>query len=178
MANRRLQTYGLAATFAIGALWLLSHSFSVDRDYTELGGPVPAHVDLSSPPGAHNVADSHLATATTTSPHALLRRNVTFATSFVYHGDVYMTLAKSMGDLMDTEEAPTQISVFAQPFPFGFQDIVQDYGLWKHQGVRAEHEKFVDFLNSETGDGAVDLVVLGTCQYECVFVFLRARLPS
>ena len=165
MATRRLQMYGLTAAVAIGVLWLFSHSFSVDRDYSELGSYPPG--DAPPRPVDHEVVQNPHQTHT--SPATLRRRNVTFATSFVYHGDVYMTLAKSMGDVMDVEEAPTQISIFAQPFPFGFQEIVEDYGLWKHQGVRAEHEKFVDFLNAETGDGAVDLVVLGTCQYEYVF---------
>ena len=159
MANRRLQAYGLATAFALGTLWLLSHSFSVDRDYSELGGTYPPHGAPPSTPFDHEVLaglDQHAQTHTPSSL-SLRRRNVTFATSFVYHGDVYMTLAKSMGDVMDAEEAPTQISVFAQPFPFGFQDVVQEYGLWKHQGLRAEHEKFVDFLNSETGElGSMD----------------------
>ena len=79
-----------------------------------------------------------------------------------------MALAKSIGDIMDSEDAPGQIHVFAQPFPYGFQEVVEDLHLWKHQGVRAEHDTFIDFLNSETGDGGVDLIVLGTCQYECV----------
>ncbi|RPD62107.1 hypothetical protein L226DRAFT_546001 [Lentinus tigrinus ALCF2SS1-7] len=67
---------------------------------------------------------------------------------------------------MDSEDPPGRIHVFAQPFPYGFQEVVEDLHLWKHQGVRAEHETFIDFLNSETGDGGVDLIVLGTCQYD------------
>ncbi|TFK88373.1 hypothetical protein K466DRAFT_489086 [Polyporus arcularius HHB13444] len=67
---------------------------------------------------------------------------------------------------MDSQDAPGQIHVFAQPFPYGFQEVVDDLHLWKHQGVRAEHDTFINFLNSETGDGGVDLIVLGTCQYD------------
>ncbi|TBU27701.1 hypothetical protein BD311DRAFT_778767 [Dichomitus squalens] len=67
---------------------------------------------------------------------------------------------------MDQEGAHGQIHVFAQPFPFGFQEVVEDLQLWKHQGVRANHESFIDFLNSETGDGGVDLIIFGTCQYD------------
>ncbi len=79
-----------------------------------------------------------------------------------------MALAKSIGDVMDKEGVRGQINVFAQPFPFGFQEVAEDLHLWKHQGVRSDHQSFVEFLNSNTGDGGVDLIVLGTCQYECV----------
>ena len=74
-------------------------------------------------------------------------------------GDVYMAMAKSMGEVLDKEGARGQIHVFAQPFPYGFQEVVEDLHLWTHAGVRAEHEAFIDFLNSETGDGGVDLIV-------------------
>lgn len=161
MASRRLSTYGLAATLALGSLWLLSHSFSLGRDYSDLGQSHLPHVDLFNSDHAFDLAQPQ----SSSSPR---RRNITFATSFVYHGDVYMALAKSIGDIMDSEDAPGQIHVFAQPFPYGFQEVVEDLHLWKHQGVRAEHDTFIDFLNSETGDGGVDLIVLGTCQYECV----------
>ena len=77
-----------------------------------------------------------------------------------------MALAKSMGDVMDREGVHGQIHVFAQPFPFGFQEVVEELQLWKLPGVRSDHERFIDFLNSETDDGGVDLIVLGTCQYE------------
>ncbi len=163
MASRRLPTYGVAAALTLGILWLLSYSFSSlgSSDYTGIGrshfNQAQAEFEASHPP---------------TTPHdpapALRRRNITFASSFVYHGDVYMTLAKSMGDIFDAEDVPGQINVFAQPFPFGFEEVVEDLHLWTHRGVRAQHDDFIPFLNAETGDGGVDLIILGTCQYECV----------
>lgn len=168
MTSRQLSTYGLATALALGSLWLLSHSFTfVSHDLSELAHPNLPHanlpqVELSGP--AHH--DTRPSTAPTTP--SIRRRNVTFATSFIYHGDVYMALAKSMGDIMDKEDVRGRINVFAQPFPFGFQEVVEDLNLWKHQGMRSDHQSFVEFLSSHTGDGGVDLVVLGTCQYECV----------
>ncbi|PIL36619.1 hypothetical protein GSI_00308 [Ganoderma sinense ZZ0214-1] len=166
MTSRRLSTYGLAATLAVGSLWLLSHSLTfVGHDPSELSHSYLPHANLPqvelSGPANHNERPS----VTPTTP-SIQRRNVTFATSFVYHGDVYMALAKSMGDVMDKEGVRGQINVFAQPFPFGFQEVVEDLNLWKHQGVRSDHQSFIEFLNSHTGDGGVDLIVLGTCQYD------------
>ena len=170
MASRRFSTYALAGVLALGGVWLLSPSFAVGgRDYSELAHPNLPHANLpqaglskpTTPPGTHDLE----ASVTPTTP-SIRRKNVTFASSFVYHGDVYMALAKSMGDVMDREGVHGQIHVFAQPFPFGFQEVVEDLQLWKHPGVRSDHERFIDFLNSETDDGGVDLIVLGTCQYE------------
>ena len=162
-SSRRLSTYGVAAALAVGSLWLLLHSLSLGRDYSEQGYSYPSsHPNLSADSSSSSTSDSHA--------HTLRRRNVTFASSFVYHGDVYMALAKTMGDIMDSEDADGQIHVFAQPFPYSFQEVVDDLHLWTHQGVRGPQEDFIDFLNSETGEGGVDLVVLGTCQFECVAV--------
>ncbi|KAI0773704.1 hypothetical protein C8Q74DRAFT_1201446 [Fomes fomentarius] len=74
-----------------------------------------------------------------------------------------------MGDIFDAEDVPGQINVFAQPFPFGFEEVVEDLHLWTHRGVRARHDDFIPFVNAETGDGGVDLIILGTCQYDLPF---------
>ncbi|KAI0750673.1 hypothetical protein C8Q80DRAFT_1153320 [Daedaleopsis nitida] len=171
MASRKLSSYGVAAVLALGSLWLLSHSFSVSREYTSSSQAHLDQVDFAAPPSTSSYPDLTSSHGHDPNLNPLRRRNVSFATSFVYHGDVYMALAKSMGDIMDTEEAPTQIHIFAQPFPFGFQEVLDDLHLWKHQGVREHHDKFIDFLNSETGDGGVDLIVLGTCQYDLPYWF-------
>lgn len=96
------------------------------------------------------------------------RRHVAVASAFGFHFDVYMAFVKTLGDVMDgwPTDAHGNISIFAPEFQLGYQDVVDDFGLWKHAGVRGTHEMLIDALADNGGDGAIDLVVFGTCEVE------------
>lgn len=93
------------------------------------------------------------------------RRNVAVASKFGYHFDVYMALAWTFERVM--QEASGQILVYAsQPFYFNFDSIVNDLGLY--HGEISHHDNLIRDLNHSPVEGGIDMVVLGTCETECV----------
>ncbi|KAI0750671.1 hypothetical protein C8Q80DRAFT_1100193 [Daedaleopsis nitida] len=79
-----------------------------------------------------------------------------------------MAVARSLGDVMDEDNDPDehQIHVFAQDFGFKFEEIIEESRLWTHRGIRGSFEELFYHLNANTGDGGIDLVVLGTCEVD------------
>ncbi|OCH84402.1 hypothetical protein OBBRIDRAFT_741660 [Obba rivulosa] len=60
--------------------------------------------------------------------------------------------------------ADARMRVFSQSFQRGFPDIVEKLDLY--HGTYHTVEEFIPAMSEETGDGAVDLVVFGTCEYD------------
>jgi hypothetical protein len=57
------------------------------------------------------------------------------------------------------------IDVYADtPMEFGFQKIVEDLGLY--DGTFRNPANLIRDLTTNTGDGAIDMVILGTCEIE------------
>ena len=59
-----------------------------------------------------------------------------------------------------------EVASIAPDFQLGFQEVVDELGLWTHGGVRGRPEDLIPALNATTGDGGIDLVVFGTCEVE------------
>ncbi|OCH93915.1 hypothetical protein OBBRIDRAFT_723822 [Obba rivulosa] len=60
--------------------------------------------------------------------------------------------------------ADARIRVFAHPFYYGFRDIVDKLGLF--HGTYHTPDQFMETVTGETGDGAIDLIVIGTCEVD------------
>lgn len=90
------------------------------------------------------------------------RKHVAIASFFGYHFDVYMALAWTLERVL-TKVPGSELHVFAQPFYYGFQSVVEDLGLY--HGVRDDVEDFLPYVRSNP---TLDLIVLGTCEVECV----------
>lgn len=59
------------------------------------------------------------------------------------------------------------MQVYARtPYAFGFQEIVDELGLY-HGPVKTPEELVKD-ITQDSGEGSIDLVVLGTCEVEYV----------
>ncbi|KAH9853389.1 hypothetical protein C2E23DRAFT_822865 [Lenzites betulinus] len=157
MPSQRLISLGLLVACVIVSFWLLSHSLSSGRDTTAWEWTVGRYP--SNP-----ASDSEAATAELPPRR---RRNVAFATSFVMHGDVYMSFAKTVGQAMDAEGGDGQyIHLFAPEFSFGFQDVIDERNLWTHRGVRGGYEQLIEHVNKSSAEGGVDLIVFGTCEFD------------
>ncbi len=60
-----------------------------------------------------------------------------------------------------------QVEVYARtPLRFGFGDVVQQLGLY-HGVIRDPQQLFLDLADRGLDD-AIDMVILGTCEIECV----------
>jgi hypothetical protein len=60
-----------------------------------------------------------------------------------------------------------QLDVYARtPLSFGFGKVVQQLGLY-HGVIRDPQQLFLDLADSGSDD-AIDMVILGTCDLECV----------
>ena len=91
------------------------------------------------------------------------RRNVVVASRFGYHFDVYMALVWTL-------ERVTNSSIHVFPpdgFRFGFDDVVRNLGL--HSGSSSDS---LDLPQAVSNNSAIDMVVLGTCEIECIQFFL------
>lgn len=88
------------------------------------------------------------------------RKHVIIASFFAFHFDVYMALAWTLKRVLG-QVSGAQIDVFAAPFYYGFENIVQEYGLY--DGVRREPAELVSFIQKNP---TVDVVVLGTCEID------------
>jgi hypothetical protein len=95
------------------------------------------------------------------------RHRVAVASTFGFHHDVYMSLVWTLQRVMGRSPTGGTVEVYA-PFPFGFefQTIVETLQLY--EGQVKSPELLIEAINSNMGDGGIDLVVLGTCEVECV----------
>lgn len=133
----------------------MSHSF-YGREHSEL---------IDRPP--IGTQPSHSGNVTDSPPPSRRRKNVAVASTFGAHFDVYMAFVKTLGDVMDEEDVDGQvIHLFAQDFNLGFQEVADELHLWKHRGIHADQDHMIEYLNANTGDGGVDLLVFGTCEFE------------
>ena len=155
MPARNTSSLALAAALILGGLWLLSQSFR-GREHSQLDRPL-RHSPLSHP--------GHVANVSLTTTRR--RKNVAVASSFGAHFDVYMAFVKTLGDVMDEDDMDGQvIHLFAPEFNHGFQELTDEFHLWTHRGIRADQDHLIDHVNSNVGDGGVDLIVFGTCEFE------------
>jgi hypothetical protein len=101
------------------------------------------------------------------------RHRVAVASTFGFHFDVYMSLVWTLERVMGRSPSGGAVEVYApSEFGFEFQTIVDTLGLY--HGELRHSDELIDAINSNMGDGGIDLVVLGTCEVECV-VYPRAQ---
>jgi len=87
------------------------------------------------------------------------------ASAFGAHFDVSMTVAWTLQRIMVQE--PVNLQVYAPtPFLFNFQEVVDRYGLYK--GEIKDPNDLLGDIKSSGQDGGIDLMILGTCEIECV----------
>ncbi|KAJ7158594.1 hypothetical protein C8R46DRAFT_1109642 [Mycena filopes] len=93
------------------------------------------------------------------------RHHVAVASTFGFHFDVYMALVWTLERVMGNNQSGGGVQVYAPlPFGFNFSTIVENQGLY-HGDVK-NFEALVQDLNSNQGEGGIDLVVLGTCEFD------------
>lgn len=93
----------------------------------------------------------------------LRRKNVAIASTFGFHHDVFLALAWTMKRVLGQTGGAVQ--VYARtPYAFGFQEIVDELGLYK--GPVKTPEELVQDITRNNGEGSIDLVVLGTCEVD------------
>lgn len=83
------------------------------------------------------------------------------ASTFGYHFDVYMAVAWTLQRVM--KEGNVQVYT-PGPFYFDFQKMVDSYNLY--DGTYKDYNTLVEDVTSVSGDGGIDLIVLGTCEVE------------
>jgi hypothetical protein len=93
------------------------------------------------------------------------RHHIAVASTFAFHHDVYMSLVWTLEKLIGPNEGTVQ-TYAPLPFDYEFQKIVDTLGLY--QGEVKTPETLVADLNSNLESGGIDMVVLGTCEFECV----------
>ena len=92
--------------------------------------------------------------------------NVAIASTFGFHCDVYMTVAWTIQRLNE----PLRMFVYAQlPLHHDFGRIIDDYGIYK--GNYKPPSEFIHDVARVTAKGAIDMIILGTCEIECVFFY-------
>ena len=92
-----------------------------------------------------------------------LRKNIAIATSFGNHHDVFLALAWTIERVMKNGT----LTVYAPlPFGYGFQDVVDKLGLF--HGVAKDNGELIRDVLANPGDGGIDMIILGTCEVECV----------
>jgi hypothetical protein len=80
-----------------------------------------------------------------------------------------MSLTWALQKVMDRSHTGGTVEVYA-PFPlaYEFQSIVETLQL--HHGEVKTPDTLIEDINKNMGHGGIDLVVLGTCEVECVQV--------
>jgi hypothetical protein len=91
------------------------------------------------------------------------RRNVAFATTFVYHLDVLLPVAWTMERVMKGNG--NMQAYLPASLPYDFQDVVDELGLYR--GAKKEYSQFIDDLRANS---EIDLVILATCEFESVAI--------
>lgn len=93
------------------------------------------------------------------------KHRVAVASTFGFHFDVYMSLVWTLERVMGRSPAGGAVEVYAPAeFGFEFQTIVDTLGLY--HGENKHSDELIGAINGNMGDGAIDLVVLGTCEFE------------
>ncbi|KAF9493156.1 hypothetical protein BDN71DRAFT_1419911 [Pleurotus eryngii] len=93
----------------------------------------------------------------------LRRKNVAIASTFGFHHDVFLALAWTMKRVLGPTDGAVQ--VYARtPYAFGFQEIVDELGLYK--GPVKTPEELVQDITRNNDEGSIDLIVLGTCEVD------------
>ncbi|KAG9224550.1 hypothetical protein CCMSSC00406_0002299 [Pleurotus cornucopiae] len=93
----------------------------------------------------------------------LRRKNIAIASTFGFHHDVFLALAWTMKRVLGA--AGGAVQVYARtPYAFGFQEIVDELGLYT--GPVKTPEELVQDITRNNGEGSIDLVVLGTCEVD------------
>jgi hypothetical protein len=104
------------------------------------------------------------------------RHRVAVASTFGFHFDVYMSLVWTLERVMGRSPSGGVVEVYAPAeFGFEFQTIVDTLGLY--HGENRHSDELIQAINSNMGDGGIDLVVLGTCEFEWVFHSLNETSP-
>ncbi|OBZ66784.1 GDP-mannose 4,6 dehydratase [Grifola frondosa] len=98
------------------------------------------------------------------------RKNVALATVFPHHFQVYMPLAWTLQQTFGSA-ANGQVHVFAPPFGYGFQEVVDSMQVYR--GVRNEPEDFIRRVSERVGDDVIDMVVLATCEVDLPYWHLE-----
>ena len=98
----------------------------------------------------------------TSTSGSIVRQHIVVASSFPHHFDVFLAVVWSLERVLSSLPQ-SRVRVFAEPFDYGFQDIVVNLGLYS--GQRQGSADFLPFLRSDNGR-SVNLVVLGTCEIE------------
>jgi hypothetical protein len=153
--SRRLLFVGaLVFILALASLW---HYPSVSDGDSLSYGPTWGEILLST---VFKKKSAHILST----PHK--RHRVVVASTFGFHYDVYMALAWTFKRVMQGSHG--SIEVYAPtPFAFGFQRIVEELGLY--DGTVRNPSDLIHDLTSNTGDGGIDMVILGTCEIEWVY---------
>ncbi|OBZ71969.1 hypothetical protein A0H81_08138 [Grifola frondosa] len=156
---RRLLLAGLAVVVFLAAFWSLLPESSIPAKATEEWWH-PINDSTNTSHSLHNQPVPELPLRK--------RHNVAVASTFVHHFDVYMALVWTLELVLqpkyDGENSDGPIHVFAPPFGFGFQSVVDRLQLY--HGVRGLPEALVPHIVGQPGDGGIDMVVLGTCEID------------
>ncbi|KAF7356316.1 putative eukaryotic translation initiation factor 5 [Mycena venus] len=93
------------------------------------------------------------------------RYRAAVASSFGFHFDVYLAVVWTLERVMGRSPTGGVVEVYA-PAKFGwqFQTIVDTLGLY--HGEAKQSKDLVEAINANKGDGGIDLVVLGTCEFD------------
>jgi len=150
---RSLYIAGIVSILALLSLWHKEASLGAFRvlDQHFCSSPPNAEVDLSF------------------SSLPLVHRNVAVASSFGYHLDVLFSLTWTLQRVMKNQG---QLHVYLPPERhWNIEGVVKEQGLY--QGEIKNHKELIKDLNDNKGDGGIDMVILGTCEIECVcFTFI------
>ena len=93
-------------------------------------------------------------------------KRIAIASNVDFHYDVYLALAWTLERVM---KGQGQIDVYAQtPLRFEFGKVIQQLGLY-HGVIKNRQQLFLDLADHD----AIDMVILGTCELECVLFRLQ-----
>jgi hypothetical protein len=96
---------------------------------------------------------------------ALIHKNIVVASIFGWHFDVYLALVWSMQRVL---KGRGNVQVYAvTPYPYDFQSIINELALY-----RGSFNKPTDLIGDLRRNTMIDMIVFGTCEYECVYLHL------
>jgi len=89
-----------------------------------------------------------------------MHQNIAVASSVGFHFDVYMAVVWSLERVM---KGNGSVQVYApSPFPHDFEQIVDRLGLY-HGHIKNPTDLISDMANTN-----ISLLIIGTCEFECV----------